>query len=62
MLDYFERGIELAIERDGVRVAALDISELSAVEVDTPDDLVRANASLRARGATPGATGPDPGL
>lgn len=44
--DYFERGIELAIERDGARFAALDISSLAAVEVDTPDDLIRANASL----------------
>ena len=44
--DYFERGIELAIERDGVRFTALDISALSAIEVDTPEDLVRANASL----------------
>ena len=47
--DYFERGIELAIERDGVHFAALDISDLSAVEVDTPDDLDRANESLRRR-------------
>jgi choline kinase len=45
--DYFERGIELAIEHDGARFAALDISSLSAVEVDTPEDLVRANESLR---------------
>jgi choline kinase len=45
--DYFERGIELAIERDGVRFAALDVSDLPAVEVDTVDDLERANASLR---------------
>jgi choline kinase len=44
--DYFERGIELAIQRDGARFAALDISELAAVEVDTPADLARANASL----------------
>ena len=47
--DYFERGIELAIERDGLRFAALDISDLSAVEVDTPEDLARANQSLRDR-------------
>ncbi|HEV7205953.1 MAG TPA: NTP transferase domain-containing protein [Jatrophihabitans sp.] len=47
--DYFERGIELAIEHDGLRFAALDISALAAVEVDTPDDLVRANASLDPR-------------
>ena len=51
--DYFERGIELAIEHDGLRFAALDISELAAVEVDTPDDLARANA----RTATAGAAG-----
>ena len=45
--DYFERGIELAIEHDRARFATLDISELAAVEVDTTDDLARANA-LRA--------------
>lgn len=45
--DYFERGIELAVDHDGARFAALDISELVAVEVDTADDLVRANTSLR---------------
>lgn len=45
--DYFERGIELAIQQDGLRFACLDISELNAVEVDTADDLERANASLR---------------
>jgi choline kinase len=44
--DYFERGIELAIQRDGLRFAALDVSDLSAVEVDTPEDLVRANERL----------------
>jgi choline kinase len=44
--DYFERGIELAIQQDGLRFAALDISALSAVEVDTPADLVAANATL----------------
>jgi choline kinase len=48
--DYFERGIELTIEHDGARFAALDISSLSAVEVDTPEDLDRANASLRDSG------------
>ncbi len=50
--DYFERGIELAIERDGACFAALDISELAAVEVDTPDDLQRANESLSGRRPT----------
>jgi choline kinase len=48
--DYFERGIELAIHHDGARFASLDISNLSAVEVDTPEDLDRANASLRETG------------
>jgi choline kinase len=51
--DYFERGIELAIEQDGLKFTALDISELNAVEVDTADDLDRANASLHDRGTAP---------
>ena len=53
--DYFERGIELAIERDSARFTALDISALSAIEVDTPEDLLRANASLHT-GADTGST------
>ena len=44
--DYFERGIELAIEQDGLRFKALDISELGAIEVDTAADLDRANHSF----------------
>ncbi|GAB2473250.1 UTP--glucose-1-phosphate uridylyltransferase [Jatrophihabitans fulvus] len=44
--DYFERAVELAIERDGVRFAALDVSELDAVEIDTVEDLERVNRSL----------------
>jgi choline kinase len=40
---YFERGIELAIAHDGMRVEPLDISDLYAVEVDFAEDLVRAN-------------------
>jgi CDP-glycerol glycerophosphotransferase len=42
--DYFERGLELAIAGDGVRVLPVDISEHNAVEVDTGEDLDRANA------------------
>jgi choline kinase len=42
--DYFERGIELAIEKDGLRVRPIDISEYGCVEVDFEDDLARANA------------------
>ena len=42
--DYFERGLELAIAGDGVRILPVDISEHNAVEVDTGEDLDRANA------------------
>jgi choline kinase len=41
--DYFERGIEVAIDRDGLKFKAIDISDLYAVEVDFPEDLDRAN-------------------
>ena len=41
--DYFERGIELAIESDGLRFKAIDISDLYAVEIDFAEDLDRAN-------------------
>jgi choline kinase len=41
--DYFERGIELAIENDGLRFKAVDISDLYAVEIDFAEDLDRAN-------------------
>jgi choline kinase len=44
--DYFERGLELAISEDGVRVRPVDISEHGCVEVDFEDDLARANAML----------------
>jgi choline kinase len=44
--DYFERGIEIAIERVGMKVVPLDISDLFAVEVDFEDDLARANTHL----------------
>jgi choline kinase len=41
--DYFERGIELGIEQDGLRIEALDISKYHIVEVDFDEDLTRAN-------------------
>jgi choline kinase len=41
--DYFERGIELAIEKDGLEVLPIEISDLFAVEVDFEADLERAN-------------------
>jgi len=41
--DYFERGLELAIVENGLRLQPLDISDLYAVEVDFAEDLERAN-------------------
>jgi choline kinase len=44
--DYFERGIELTIDKDGRRFAALDVSESVCIEVDFEDDLHRANDAI----------------
>jgi choline kinase len=44
--DYFERGVELMIQRDGVKVLPFDIRDLFAVEVDFEEDLSRANQHL----------------
>jgi len=44
---YFERGLELAIEKKGIRLEPVDISDLFAVEVDFQADLDRANAGLK---------------
>ena len=44
--DYFERGIELAISLDSLRVIPVDIGEFFAVEVDFEEDLTRANEYL----------------
>lgn len=44
--DYFEGGIELTIKDDDVQWLPIDISKFYAVEVDFPEDLIRANASL----------------
>ncbi|GII99315.1 choline kinase [Sediminihabitans luteus] len=44
--DYFERGLELLIERDGAKIVPVDISDLYAVEVDFAEDLERANEQL----------------
>jgi len=41
--DYFERGIELAIEANRMLVEPVDISDFFAVEVDFAEDLERAN-------------------
>ena len=44
--DYFERGIELAISHDSMRIIPVDIGEFFAVEVDFEEDLTRANEYL----------------
>ncbi len=49
--DYFERGIELAIEQDGLKVTPVDISDLFAVEVDFAEDLARAIEARQAHEA-----------
>lgn len=44
--DYFERGIEITIEKNGTEFIPVDISDLYAVEVDFEEDLTRANSHL----------------
>ena len=41
--DYFERGIELAIQNDGIQVKAVDISQFRCMEIDFKEDLDQAN-------------------
>jgi len=44
--DYFERGIELTIDKDGRRFAAVDVSDSLCIEVDFTEDLARANDAI----------------
>jgi len=41
--DYFEKGIELAIQKDNLKIIPVDISEFKCVEVDFEEDLINAN-------------------
>lgn len=41
--DYFERGLELAIEKDQLKIKAIDISDFDCMEVDFKEDLENAN-------------------
>lgn len=41
--DYFERGIEMAIEQDDLQIKAVDISDFRCMEVDFKEDLEAAN-------------------
>ena len=45
--DYFERGLELAIEKDGLQIRAVDISAFDCMEVDFKEDLENANNLFR---------------
>jgi len=42
-MDYFEKGLELAIQNDNIRVMAVDISQFDCLEVDFEEDLQHAN-------------------
>ncbi|WP_242132246.1 phosphocholine cytidylyltransferase family protein [Aestuariivivens marinum] len=44
--DYFERGLELAIEKDHLQIRALDISKYNCMEIDFIEDLENANNML----------------
>jgi choline kinase len=41
--DYFERGLELAIAEDNLKLKVIDISEYNCIEVDFKEDLQSAN-------------------
>ena len=45
--DYFERGLELAIGKDGLQISAVDISAFDCMEVDFKEDLENANNLFR---------------
>lgn len=44
--DYFERGLELMIEKDGAKVKAVDISAFNCMEIDFKEDLDNVNKFL----------------
>ncbi len=44
--DYFERGLELAIEKDGIKIKAVDISKYNCMEIDFIEDLENVNNML----------------
>ena len=41
--DYFEKGLEMAISEDGLKLEAIDISAYNCIEVDFKEDLKNAN-------------------
>jgi len=44
--DYFERGLELGIEKDGLKIKAVDISKYNCMEIDFVEDLESVNNML----------------
>ena len=44
--EYFERGLELGIEKDNLKIKAVDISKYNCVEIDFIEDLENANNVL----------------
>ena len=44
--DYFERGLELLIEKDNAKVKAVDISAFNCMEIDFQEDLDNVNKFL----------------
>ena len=44
--DYFERGLEIAIEQDNLKVSAVDISAYNCMEIDFVEDLENVNNLL----------------
>lgn len=44
--DYFERGLEIAIEKDGLQIKAVDISAYNCMEIDFIEDLENVNNML----------------
>ena len=44
--DYFERGLELAIEKDHIKIKAVDISAFNCMEIDFIEDLENVNNLL----------------
>jgi choline kinase len=44
--DYFERGLELAIQENNLKIKTIDISNYNCVEVDFKEDLLNANKMI----------------
>lgn len=45
--DYFEKGLEKAIELDGIKIKPIDISKYNCIEIDFSEDLANANLLFR---------------